>query len=323
MEIGADKAKLLKGIAGRVSSDNALFVAMEKGLRGSVEIARGELTAKDWASLVAIGFIIAFAVSAFILTAVLPLPLAVFFAGAVAFVVAFSVYALPLVIAQGKTWALERELPSFISYLLSVYAERRNMHDALLAATYASDYLNLGPELRAAFASYKAGAPPAKAYERLRRTIKSRHANRAFDWVVRCLETGLDVSEPLGMLGHDASSTLELVAEKNSKVGMMTWMISASSGFFYPLFTSLGLIILSAFERLAAFEMYSASEKDFITLVLVGYLFAGVLLDSSYNGQVKFGDFRRGVMVYFPIMMLVAFSVFLISYRSIGAFIGA
>ena len=57
--------------------------------------------------------------------------------------------------------------------------------------------------------------------------------------------------------------------------------------------------------------------------MLVGYLFAGVLLDSSYNGQVKFGDFRRGVMVYFPIMMLVAFSVFLISYRSIGAFIGA
>lgn len=323
MEIGADKAKFLKGIAEKVRSDNALFVTMETGLRGSVEVARGELTARDWASLVAVGFLLAFVVSAFVLTAVLPLPLALFFAGAVAFVAAFSVYALPLVIAQGKIWAIERELPSFISYLLSVYAERRNMHDALLAATYASDYRNLGPELREAFASYKAGAPPAKAYARLRKTIKSRHANRAFDWVVRCLETGLDVSEPLGMLGHDASSTLELVAEKNSKVGMMTWMISASSGFFYPLFTSLGLIIMSAFERLAAFQMYSESEKGFITLVLIGYLFVGVLLDSSYNGQVKFGDFRRGVMVYFPIMMLFAFSVFLVSYRSIGAFIGA
>lgn len=324
IEIGADRLRLLKRIAERMRSDNAFFIAVEKGLRGSVEVVRGEFTARDWVGLVVIGFIAAFAVSAAVLNSLLsPLPLALGFSLAIASVAAFSIYSLPMLIAQGKVWAMERELPSFISYLLSVYAERRNMHDALLAATYASDYRNLGPELKEAFAGYKAGAPPGKAYERLRRTVKSRYVNRTFDWVVRCLETGLDVSEPLGMLSHDVSSTLELVAEKNSKVGMMTWMISASSGFFYPLFTSLGLVIMSAFERLAAFEMYSPSEKGFVMLVLLGYLFAGVLLDSSYNGQVKFGDFRRGVVVYFPVMMLVAFGVFLVSYRSIGAFIGA
>jgi len=319
-----EQLRLLKAFAGRVRSDSPAFVAIERGLRGSVEVMRGELTAGDWAALVVIGFALAFAVSALILAAAItPLIFALGLSLAVALVAAFSVYALPLVLSQGKIWAMERELPSFISYLLSVYAERRNMHDALLAATYASDYRHLGPELREAFAGYRAGAPPEKAYERLARTVRSRYVNRTFGWVVRCLETGLDVSDALGMLSHDVSATLELAAEKNSKVGMMTWMISASSGFFYPLFAALGLAIMSAFERLAAFQMYSPSEKGFVTLVLVGYLFAGVMLDAGYNGQVKFGDFRRGVMVYFPVMMLLAFAIFLVSYKSIGAFVGA
>ena len=310
-------------IAGRAMPESPLTRMIERGLRGHAELAVDGLDCRDWAGLVIAVFFTALLASILVIWLLLRSEiLAVVFAPATALAASFAVFSLPMVLAQNRIWAMERELPSIISHLLSTYAERRNMHDALTAAVCSAGGGGLGSELKRAYADYVAGADTETAFERLRRVIRSRYVNRTFDLVIRSLESGVDVSRSLEMLAHDVSKTTELVEEKNSKLGMMSWMISASSGFFYPLFTSFGLIIMAALEALASLSLYSPLERSFITLVLVAYLFIGVMLDSSYNGQVKYGDFKRGILVYFPVMALCSFAVFLVSYRSLGAFIG-
>ena len=313
--------KIAGKIGGRVP-ESFLTRWVEGGIGESAGVAFEGVGRKEWAGAIVACFFISLPASFLPMRILLGSDLlALAFAPAVALVAAFSLFSFPRVLAQGKIWSMEREIPSFISRLLSNYAENGNMGDAVASASCMSGMLSA--EARDAYANYCAGAEAGVAFERLCRGMGSRLINRVFSLVVRSLEAGVDVSRPLEMLARDAGKTMELVEEKNSKLGMMTWMISASSGFFYPLFAAFGLVIMGALESLASFALYSSQEKGFMVLVLVGYLFTGVMLDSAYNGQVKYGDFRRGVLVYFPMMALFGFGVFLAAYRSLSAFVGA
>lgn len=313
----------IAGRMGRLVPENRLTHWAERRLGESASLEMGGIGAREWVGAVVVAFF-ATLFFAFIIIRILIGSdfLAITFAPAVALVAACSLLSIPMMLAQGKVWKMEREIPSLISRLLSAYAERGNMHDALAAAACATECRNLSPEVKEAYANYAAGADASAAFEGLCLRVNSRYINRAFSLIVRGLESGTDVSQPLEMLSRDVSKTMELTEERNSKLGMMTWMISASSGFFYPLFAAFGLVIMAALESLASFTMYSPLEKGFVTLVLIAYLFAGVMLDSGYNGQVKYGDFKRGIVVYFPVMALAGFSVFLLAYRSLNAFVG-
>ena len=223
--------------------------------------------------------------------------------------------------ADRRAERMERELPAFISSLLTVFSERKNMHDALLVMLGNRRGGTLEREAEEAFANYRAGVPAEKAFAGLR-SAGSRPVARVFDWIVRALETGLDVSEPLSMLAGEVAKTLELKQEKSSKTGIAVWMMAASSAFFFPLFAALVLVVMSAIERIASLELYSPAEKGFLMLILLAYAAVGTLIDAGHAGLVRYGSFRRGVLAYFPAMCATALGVFLVVGRLAESFLG-
>jgi len=220
-----------------------------------------------------------------------------------------------------KVESMERAMPLFLSHLTAVYADRKNMRDALLSVM-PMDYGRLSSELRESISNFEVSGNPKTAFRRMRETIGSRSINRAFDLITKSIESGIDVSESLSILTNNITSDLDAENEKSSRICLSTWMILLSSSFFYPLFAGMGFNITLILEELMGAPLYSAIEKQLLLFSLLVYMLLANALDAMFIGQVRYGSVKRGLIMVFPLMLLTASVVFVVSMKLAGMFVG-
>jgi len=305
-----------------IRTDRGALARMEVYLIPYVNVIRGELTASEWTVLVALSSIVGF------LVLILPLyalmnspPLALLFSLLGAIFVGYVTLTIPTVLAFMKIESMEKTVPLFLSQLTAIYSERKNMRDALLSVM-SMDYGKLSPELRESISNFEVSGNSKTAFRRLRETINSRSINRAFDLITKSIESGVDVAESLSMLTNNITSDFDAESEKSSRIGLSVWMIFLSSALFYPLFAGMGYSITLILEGLMGTPLYSGLEKQLLLFSLLVYMLLANALDAMFIGQVRYGSVKRGLMVVFPLMLLIASVVFLVSMRLGGIFGG-
>ena len=247
------------------------------------------------------------------------LPYAALTAPVVALLAGYTVTTRPQAAAQTKIDGIERALPMFLSHLVSTYADRKNMRDALIASTVV-DYGPLTPELLRAMRLYEATADVDQAFWRLR-NFKNRYVTRTFDIIAFAMETGVDIVTTLNMLTGDIQQNIEAKDDKNSRTGLSVWMVFASSALFYPLFAGVGFTIITVLETLLGAQLYTPKDKGLLLFTLVCYMFIAVLLDASYIGQVRYNSVKKGLVRFLPLMFGVGCAVLVISMWLLSTFI--
>ncbi|MDO8340233.1 MAG: hypothetical protein Q7T16_06265 [Candidatus Burarchaeum sp.] len=231
-------------------------------------------------------------------------PVIGFFAG-------YAVTTFPQTAAHNKVDAIERSLPLFLSHLVSTYASRKNMRDALIMSTHI-DYGQLTPELLSAMRIYEATSDVGQAFFRLK-NLGNRYISRTFDIISFSIESGVDIGKTLNMMTSDIQQTMQARDDKNSRTGLSVWMVFASSALFYPLFAGVGFTILAILENLLGATLYSANDKGLLLFTLLCYMVIAVCLDAVYIGQVRYGSVKKGIVRFLPFMLGVAAAVFIIS----------
>jgi len=306
----------------RIRTDWGILARTERYLAPYVNVLRSELSASEWTVLIALSSMMGFIILLLPAYALTESPeLALLFSLIGAIFIGYVFITIPTMLAFMKVERMERAMPMFLSHLTAVYADRKNMRDALLSVM-PMDYGPLSYELRESISNFEVSGNPITAFRRLRETIKSRRINRAFDLIIKSIEGGVNVSESLGILTNNITSDLEAEAEKSSRIGMSTWMIFLSSSFFYPLFAGVGYNITLILEGLMGAPLYSSIEKQFLLFSLLMYMLMGTALDSMFIGQARYGSFKRGLVMVFPLMLLMACVVFIISMKLTGIFVG-
>lgn len=313
---------LLKRVAGRLKLGGQNSGRLERGVRGPLEESGLAFSASEWVSLLVLAslsvFIASFALFFFLFSAFQALGLALASSASVG----LGVYAYPFLQASRNARAMEGELPLFIARLLSLYAEGRDMAASLKATIYFFEG-RLAEKARASFALYLAGGNAREAFRTIMDNAGSHHARRAFALIAEALDSGVDVGDALADVARDASSSIEFEAEKESRTGLASWVISASSAFFFPLFAALGLVMMNILEKIALLSPYTNGEHGFIELTVFFYLFAGVVLDAGYNGRVRFGDFLKGVLLFTAPLALTAVLVFALAFKLANSMAGS
>ena len=311
----------LKKISSRFKSNSRLSAAIERSLRDVAGSSGLGFDAGEWASLIilagAVGLVLSFSICYFLFSPLQALGLAI----ASGFSAALGVYALPFISSSRNAKVMERELPMFLARLLSTYAERRDMSSALKVTIYSFDG-RLVEMAKPSFAIYLAGSDAQSAFSPLSERSGSRHVSRAFSLISKSLETGLDVGEALEDVARSTSSSLEFEAEKESRTGLVSWVISASSAFFFPMFAALGLVMMSVLQKIASLSPYTPAEQGFIELSVLFYLFAGVFLDAGYNGRMKLDGFGKGVLAFTAPLALTALVVFILVFKLANSMTG-
>jgi len=306
----------------RISTDWGILARIERYLAPYINILRSELTASEWTVLVALSSILGFLILLLPVYALTESPqLALIFSLVGAIFIGYVFITIPTMLAFMKVERMEKAMPLFLSHLTAVYSDRRSMRDALLSVM-PMDYGPLSSELRESISNFEVSGNPITAFRRLRETIKSRRINRAFDLIIKSIEGGVNVSESLSILVNNITSDLEAESEKSSRLGISTWMILLSSSFFYPLFAGLGYNITLILESLMGATLYSGIEKQFLLFSLLMYMVMANALDAMFIGQVRYGSFKRGLVMVFPLMLLIASAVFVISMKLGGIFVG-
>lgn len=307
---------------GIIRTDRGPLARVEVYLAPYVDVIRGELTASEWTVLVALCSMLGFII---LLLPVYALtdspPLAVIFSLLGGIFIGYIVVTIPTILAFMKIEKMEKTMPLFLSHLTAVYSERKNMRDALLSMM-PMDYGPLSGELRDSISNFEVSGNPKTSFRRLRETIDCRSINRAFDLITKSIDSGIDVSESLSILTNEISSDLDAESDKNSRVGLSTWMILLSSSFFYPLFAGMGYNITVILESLMGAPLYSAADKQLLLFSLLVYMLLANALDAMFIGQARYGSVRRGLIIVFPIMLLVAVIVFTASMKLSGIFVG-
>lgn|GEM_PF-1848087 len=318
LELFFKKAVSVAGIR----TERGVLARIEIQLAPYTDIIRSELTASEWAVLVALSSCIGFIVLLLPLYSTTGSPeLTLIFSLLGAIFIGYIVMTMPMLLAYMKIDGMERVMPLFLSHLIAIYSERKNMRDALLSVM-SVEYGKLSPELREAVSNFEVSGNPKTAFRRLRETIKSRKVNRAFDLITKSIETGVDVSESLTLLTNNITSDFDAESERRSRIDLSTWMIFLSSAFFYPFFAGMGYNVILLLESLMGAALYSELEKQFLLFSLITYMLVANVLDAMFIGEVRYGSVRKGIMMVFPVMFLMASVVFVISMRFAGVFVG-
>ncbi|VVC04116.1 Uncharacterised protein [Candidatus Burarchaeum australiense] len=229
----------------------------------------------------------------------------------VGFLAGYTVTTRPQSAAIAKVDAMERALPLFLSHLISTYASRKNMRDALLMSSRI-DYGPLTGELVGAMRIYEATSDVNQAFYRFK-GFGNRYITRTFDLISFSMESGVDIVKTLNMMTSDIQQIIEARDDKNSRTGLSVWMVFASSALFYPLFAGVGFTILAILENLLGAHLYSANDKGLLLFILLAYMVIGVCIDAVYIGQVRYNSVKQGIVKFLPFMLGVAIAVFLIS----------
>ena len=317
----AEIRTVLKRAASLFKCNSKVFSPLETPVMEAVKISGLGFEADEWVSLTLVLACLALVASTALFCMLLPMLYALCLALATAFSVGLCVYAYPFLIAGKNAKTMEAELPMFIARLLSVYAERKDMVSALKTTIYFYDG-KLAERAKNGYVLFLAGVPAEQAFGSLIETPGLRYVNRAFKLIAKSLETGLDVGEALKDVARSASASIEFEAEKESKVGLVSWIISASSAFFFPLFAALGLVVMDVLERIAAVSPYTGSGKSVIQFAVFYYLMVGILFDAGYNGRIKFDSFVKGILVFAAPLCLLAIFVFVFTFKLANLFTG-
>ncbi|MEM3555291.1 MAG: hypothetical protein QXF56_01025 [Candidatus Micrarchaeia archaeon] len=305
-----------------IKTERGVLARIEIQLAPYMDVMRSELNASEWAVLVALSSCVGFLILLLPLYSTTGSPeLTLIFSLLGAIFIGYIVMTIPMLLSYMKVEGMEKAMPLFLSHLTAIYSERKNMRDALLSVM-SLDYGKLSPELREAVSKFEVSGNPKTAFRRLRETIKSRKINRAFDLITNSIETGVDVSESLTLLTSNITSDFDAESERRSRVDLSTWMIFLSSAFFYPFFAGMGYNVILLLESLMGAPLYSELEKQFLLFSLITYMMLANVLDAMFIGEVRYGSVRRGLMMVFPVMFLVASVVFVVSMRFAGAFVG-
>ncbi len=316
--------RIFKRIAdsGVIKTDRGPLARVEVYLAPYVDVIRGELTASEWTLLVALSAMVGFIVLLLPVYALTNSPaLAIIFSLLGAIFIGYVVVTIPTILASMKTENMERAMPLFLSHLTAVYSDRKNMRDALLSMM-PMDYGQLSLELRESISNFEVSGNPKTSFRRLSKTIRCRSINRAFDLITKSIDSGIDVSESLSILTNNITSDLDAEVEKNSRIGLSTWMILLSSSLFYPLFAGMGYNITLILEGLIGSPLYSAVDKQLLLFSLLVYMLLANALDSMFIGQVRYGSVKRGLIMVFPLMLLISTVVFTVSMKLAGIFVG-
>ncbi|QLJ52954.1 MAG: hypothetical protein Sv326_0779 [Candidatus Fermentimicrarchaeum limneticum] len=303
-------------------TEGGILARIEVSLVPSVNVIRSEFTASEWTVLVALSAVIGFIVLLLPMYATTNSPeltLIISLLGGI--FVAYAVLTIPTLLAFMKVEGMEKAMPLFLSNLTAVYSERKNMRDALLSVM-SIDYGKLSPELREGVSNFEVSGNPKTSFRRLRETINSRKINRAFDLITKSIESGVYVSESLSMLTNNITSDFDAETERSSRIGLPTWMILLSSSLFYPLFAGMGYNITLILEGLMGATIYSGLEKQLLLFSLIVYMLLANALDAMFIGQVRYGSVKRGLMMVFPVMLLIASIVFVLSMKLSSIFVG-
>jgi hypothetical protein len=308
--------------SGIIRTDRGPLAKIEVYLAPYVEVIKGELSASEWTVLMTLSAVVGFLVLLLPLYAVTGSSLlTVIFSLLGAIFIGYVVMTIPTILAFMKIERMERVMPLFLSHLTAVYSERKNMRDALLSMM-PMDYGQLSLELRESISNFEVSGNPKTSFRRLRETIGCRSINRAFDLITKSIDSGIDVSESLSILTNNITSDLDAESEKNSRIGLSTWLILLSSSFFYPLFAGMGYNITLILEGLMGATLYSMIDKQLLLFSLLVYMLLANALDAMFIGQVRYGSVKRGLIIVFPLMLLVACMVFTASMKLAGVFAG-
>jgi uncharacterized membrane protein YjjP (DUF1212 family) len=308
--------------SGIIRTDRGPLARVEVYLAPYMSVIKSELTASEWTVLVTLSAIVGFIVlllPIYALTNSPPLTLIFSLLGGI--FIGYVIVTVPTMLAFMKIESMEKSMPLFLSQLTAIYSERKNMRDALLSMM-PMEYGQLSLELRESISNFEVSGNPKTSFRRLRETIDCRNINRAFDLITKSIESGIDVSESLGILTNNITSDLDAESEKNSRISLSTWMILLSSSFFYPLFAGMGYNITLILEGLIGTPLYSAIDKQLLLFSLLVYMLLANALDAMFIGQVRYGSMRRGLIIVFPVMLLIAIVVFTASMRLAGIFVG-
>jgi hypothetical protein len=308
--------------SGVIRTDRGPLARVEVYLAPYVDAIRGELTASEWTALVALCSMLGFIILLFPIYALTNSPaLTLVFSLLGAIFIGYVVVTIPTIMSFMKIERMERSMPLFLSHLTAVYSDRKNMRDALLSMM-PMDYGQLSVELREAISNFEVSGNPKTSFRRLTETIQCRSINRAFDLITKSIDSGIDVSESLSILTNDITSDLDADMEKNSRISLSTWMILLSSSLFYPLFAGMGYNITGILEGLMGSALYSAIDKQLLLFSLLVYMLLANALDAMFIGQVRYGSVKRGLIIVFPLMLLISTVVFTVSMKLAGVFVG-
>jgi pilus assembly protein TadC len=313
--------EILRFVASALKERSRIFAILEMRIADAARFSGLGFAADEWVSLAIVLACSSLVLAAILFSLVLPLAHAVGLAIITGFSAGLCAYAYPFLVAGRNARAMEAELPMFIARLLSIYAERRNMASALNTVVRFYDG-RLVEKVRNGYVLFLAGAPADEAFSELTDYPGLRYTGRAFKLIAKSLETGLDVGEALNDVARSASASVEYEAEKESKVGLVSWVISASSAFFFPLFAALGLVVMGVLEGIATASPYSENEKGVIVFAIFYYLVAGVVLDAGYNGRIRFDSFVKGVLAFAAPLCLLAVFVFVSTFKLANLFTG-
>ena len=277
--------------------------------------------AREWVSLAITAGVFSAAGCFAIFHQSVPLAEAVFASLACGTSGAAGAYSIPFVFASRATARMERDLPRFCSRLLSSYAETKMVLPALACAANASNG-EIGSRVRTALALHAAGFSAEEAFRELREETGSRRVSMLFSSVTGAIDSGMDVGDALEGVSRDSLAALEFEAEREAKVGMAPFVVSASSAFFFPLFAALGVTMMDVLAKISPYSPYSEHERQLIGASIMFYLFAGVFLDSGYVGRIRFRDFRKGVLFFGPLLSLAGLGVFLAASHLAGSLAG-
>lgn len=199
-------------------------------------------------------------------------------------------------------------------------------YESALREVANSDYGRLSEEMGISLRRLEEGTNIENALRGFAQRIDSKLVKRTMTIVVNSIKTGASLSEVLEDISEDVRDLHRLKEERKANTQMQFLFMIAAGGIIAPIIFGEVTAIMEMFTKVLGSEISKeqlAQAQNNSTMMLIitqGYLIIEVIGSGGIMALIRDGKINKSV-IYIPILLLSAFTMYYISVSAIRVFL--
>ncbi|HLD58838.1 MAG TPA: type II secretion system F family protein [archaeon] len=233
----------------------------------------------------------------------------------------------PYLKAMERISQIEEALPEALKQM-SDTLKAGGTYEFALREVALSQYGPLSKEIEMVLRKLEEGENLEDSLRSFSENINSRLISRSVTVIVDTIKAGAGLADVLDDISNDVREAYRISVERKAQVMMQVIFMVAAGVFITPMIFGFVSTVISLFIRAGASAGVSEAQrlevlsvKDFILTLMLAYLLIEVLATSTMVALMRDGKLSKSI-IYFPILLLLAFILYYVAGFASGLMIG-